>query len=580
MQSHIPCFLLALLFAVGVTALVIPASNIVAHGVRAAVAPPAVPASNPSTVEPGPVPNYGFIHPSGGHLYDGLGNLWDFATFNSPHLLTCEPFEVDDTMRTLAAGFARPVTRTYVLQVTSINIDASDAHIVSWDNTTMDWVYNEAMFQQMDYVLATAAKYGVKVVHPIINQDYGSQDSNYAGNWADLIRMRYGFATYEDTYAVNWFADPVMLDSFKLIITYLLNRVNTVNGVRYGDDPTFLAHETGNEMNYLGYLPAPGNWTVAVAAHIKSLAPNTMVLDGSLARNNYTDESFALEALQSPLVDLFSYHYYRDNPPAYDYRRINADSAYVQSFGKTYVVGEHGFYANYSEYEDFYQRQKESNTAGAMVWSIRPHSAEGGFITHGEGDGIFSYHAPGWSPQQTADFDPLELGIIHITRRASYTMLDEPTPAQFPIPNAPEVWVANNGTSGTGLSWRGGAWAQHYEVWSVQLGHLYWVKIATYVLDDVDAGDAYFTIDASAPEQTITPTYPTLPTNAPNIAWSDPKLPQTTGHPGWLPFKREEAPAARDAPQPDLNWKSAFYMMRGVSVDGIAGPFSNVVIAY
>ncbi|EJU05767.1 hypothetical protein DACRYDRAFT_20150 [Dacryopinax primogenitus] len=576
MQTIIQSLLFGLSIAIGVNALALPAPT---HAARA-FAPPAVPSSNSANVDPSNLPNYGFIRPSNGHLYDGLGNLWDFATFNSPHLLTCEPFEVVDTMRTLAAGFARPVSRTYVLQVTSINIPADQAHIVSWDNTTMDWVYNEAMFQKMDFVLATAAQYGVKIVHPIINQDYGSQDTNYAGNWADLIRMRYGFATYEDTYAVNWFADPIMLESFKLIINYYLNRINTVNGIRYGDDPTFLAHETGNEMNYLGYLPAPGNWTVAVATFIKSLAPRTMVLDGSLARNNYTDQSFALEALQSPLVDLFSYHYYRDNPPAYDYRRINADSAYVQSFGKTYVVGEHGFYANYSEFSDFFYRQKESNTAGSMVWSIRPHSAEGGFITHGEGDGIFSYHAPGWSPQQTADFDPLELGIIHITRNASYTMVNNNVPAFFPIPNAPEIWVVNNATAGTGLSWLGGAWAQHYEVWAVQFGNLFWTKIATYVLDDVDAGTAYFPIDVYAPEQATTITYSALPTNAPNIPWSDPKLPKTTGHPGWLPFKRDQMGEARDTPQPDLGWKSGFYVMRGVSVDGIPGPFSNVVIAY
>lgn len=37
-------------------------------------------------------------------------------------------------------------------------------------------------------------------------------------------------------------------DSFKLIITHLLNRRNTITGVRYGSDPTFLALESGNEM--------------------------------------------------------------------------------------------------------------------------------------------------------------------------------------------------------------------------------------------------------------------------------------------------------------------------------------------
>ena len=37
-------------------------------------------------------------------------------------------------------------------------------------------------------------------------------------------------------------------------MSYLLNRRNTITGVRYGDDPTVLAWETGNEMqhNFIG----------------------------------------------------------------------------------------------------------------------------------------------------------------------------------------------------------------------------------------------------------------------------------------------------------------------------------------
>ena len=49
--------------------------------------------------------------------------------------------------------------------------------------------------------------------------------------------------------------------STKLIYTYFLNRINTVTGKRYGDDPTILAWETGNELQYKGRHPAPGSWT-------------------------------------------------------------------------------------------------------------------------------------------------------------------------------------------------------------------------------------------------------------------------------------------------------------------------------
>lgn len=48
-------------------------------------------------------------------------------------------------------------------------------------------------------------------------------------------------------------------------------------------------------------------------------------------------------------------HYYRNNPVAYDYRRITNDSTYITNHGKTFIVGEHGFYNETSQWDDFYR---------------------------------------------------------------------------------------------------------------------------------------------------------------------------------------------------------------------------------
>lgn len=73
--------------------------------------------------------------------------------------------------------------------------------------------------------------------------------------------MRYGLPDYEAGRKVSFFKDRTMIDSFKVLITQLLNRVNTVNGRRYGDDPAVLAWQTGNEMRLGSDRPAPGAWT-------------------------------------------------------------------------------------------------------------------------------------------------------------------------------------------------------------------------------------------------------------------------------------------------------------------------------
>jgi len=46
-------------------------------------------------------------------------------------------------------------------------------------------------------------------------------------------------------------------------------------------------------------------------------------------------------------------------------------------------------------------------------------SSEGGFIVHSEGNGIFSYHMPGWSPPADPEFDANEYYVSRKTYQAS-----------------------------------------------------------------------------------------------------------------------------------------------------------------
>jgi hypothetical protein len=63
-------------------------------------------------------------------------------------------------------------------------------------------------------------------------------------------------------------------------------------------------------------------------------------------------------------------------------------------------------------YESFY---KTMTCAGSLVWSLRPHSENGGFVTHGEGNNIYSYHAPGFKNQTSTKFDTHEADVISLT---------------------------------------------------------------------------------------------------------------------------------------------------------------------
>jgi hypothetical protein len=62
--------------------------------------------------------------------------------------------------------------------------------------------------------------------------------------------------------------------------------------------------------DYKGSFYAPGEWTVDIAKHIKSLAPKTLVMDGSFSRTGDPSTAWPTEALESEYVDLLSYHFY------------------------------------------------------------------------------------------------------------------------------------------------------------------------------------------------------------------------------------------------------------------------------
>lgn len=391
---------------------------------------------------------------------EGTGEVVRFASLCAPELFDNEGFEKEDTMRTIAEFGKWPVTRTYTLKIKSFRI--SKGHINGWNRETDDFLYDEDMFRSIDHTIALASKYNVRLIIPIINQDFGSEETNWVGNFSDLIRHRRGLSCWEECKGIDWWREEDCLDSMKKITSFLLNRINTFTNIRIGDDPTILAFETGNEMNCGGLRPAPASWTLEIAAHIKHLAPKALVMDGSFARTDAIEYSHDRNVLQSDLVDIMSWHYYGYG----EKRRVEHDVRVSQQAGKAFICGEYGFFAHAHEFESFVKHCAQHGASGTLAWSLRPHSVKGGFKTHGEGNDIWSYHAPGWKPASLPngahpEWDHRERDIIQTIRKAAYKLTnDKPPPIQLAPPH---LFLCGDGQT---FSWRGSAWADYYELWT------------------------------------------------------------------------------------------------------------------
>lgn len=82
------------------------------------------------------------------------------------------------------------MTRSYTLAIANdrwgLNQDAQHAHISGWDSKKNDWIYVESVWRKLDKTLALAAEEGVKIIFPIINQDYGHPETDFVGNFVDV----------------------------------------------------------------------------------------------------------------------------------------------------------------------------------------------------------------------------------------------------------------------------------------------------------------------------------------------------------------------------------------------------------
>lgn len=175
----------------------------------------------------------------------------------------------------------------------------------------------------------------------------------------------------------------------------------------------------------------------------------------------------------------------------------------------SFIAGEYGFLNTPNDYALFLSNAEREGCAGSLVWSLRPHSSQGGFKTHREDESNCAYHVPGWpspvTPQHFSmpnHWDNKEHTVIQYIRHASYGINGEAVPQQYPQPNAPYVWTVAPGR----VSWKGSAWANCYEVWLAPHANAQsheWHCIAQGVLDAVSAGQAGFYLPQGTQGQTL-----------------------------------------------------------------------------
>ncbi|GJN87931.1 hypothetical protein Rhopal_000886-T1 [Rhodotorula paludigena] len=250
-----------------------------------------------------------------------------------------------------------------------------------WNLNPEPGVFRESAWDIRDYVIYAAREYGLRLIFPLTdNWDYYHGGKCNFVDFAGLSRDRNCAKFYESKVPIRYFTE---------YISRIIQRQNPYTGLTYGNDPTILAWETGNELG--GYINAemwpPASWTNAIIDTIRKYDSQHLIVDGSGGFWNYSTKATA-PGLTVPRVDLMSDHGYPRN------LGILAEEVKLATQAKKgFFIGEYDWTPTGSSVslEDYLAAIERSGAyLGDMIWSVFGHDDECcAFVKHQDGYSLY-----------------------------------------------------------------------------------------------------------------------------------------------------------------------------------------------
>lgn len=342
----------------------------------------------------------GFVKRQGDDLKVG-SRTFRFAGTNN-YYLHYKPRVMTDAVLEKAAANGFNVVRTWGWfdigvpgDPDSIGHAQDDTYIQYWDAEAGRPAYNDGPsgLEKLDYVIAKAREKGLRLVIPFTNNwaDFGGMDQYV--QWAGLDH-------HDDFYT-----DGRIRQWYKDYISHLLNRTNTITGVKYKNDPTIMMWELANEPRCVGSgaYPRSGNcttdtitdWADDVSRFIKGIDskhlvgvgdegffcdPGNEVCEYSCGSGG---DTVALATL--PKIDVMSFHLYpshwsKDAAWGTEWIRQHIDA--VNRIGKPVMLGEFGWHEKQNRnpvYRDWTRAAANyhGGADGALYWILSDVQADG-----------------------------------------------------------------------------------------------------------------------------------------------------------------------------------------------------------
>lgn len=288
-----------------------------------------------------------------------------------------------------------------------------------WDPVAQQPVINDGEngLQRLDYVLTQARRHDVRLILVLTNnwREFGGIDQYVT--W-----YRQQGAKYHD----DFFTHPGIRQAYKDYAAHLIDRVNSIDGMPYRDDPAIFAWELANEprcRNGRDLDRADGwdtttlvRWAEEMSAFIRSRDPNHLIAVGDEGFLAGGGSSWIYEAQDGvdhqalagvEHVDFATFHLYPDHwglSFEQGYRWIEAHLEVARRVGKPTILEEYGtivqreptsfeltwgWERRQAAYRNWNELMRKRGGSGSMFWMLA--GVDDRFGTYPDYDGFQVY---------------------------------------------------------------------------------------------------------------------------------------------------------------------------------------------
>lgn len=194
--------------------------------------------------------------------------------------------------------------------------------------------HRESQYVFHDYVVDAARKRGIKLAPSFADNTSNYNTKQMYVTWANAV---YGAGVTNSFPWIGFFNNQYAKLLYKNELAYFWNRVNTINGIVYKDDPTFKSAELGNELRAdrsdptgvntlssanIALISGVGGWADEMSTYLKvTLGIKQLVTYGSMAHayeykdgdsvfnGSYYGVDYRLMAAL-PHIDYLDFHWY------------------------------------------------------------------------------------------------------------------------------------------------------------------------------------------------------------------------------------------------------------------------------